>query len=138
MSLPCGVVVSAQVSASDLNPAPRLAISSSVLSKSRVLRASRSSRVTINTSLSPSRASALRSFSPIGLGPTRLLSEHFGATGAPQRRVLRDQRLPVCAHPRIAVCGHDRTSLLCITFAQHKPFSISVRLDVRCMGSNGL
>jgi hypothetical protein len=29
------VVVSAQVSASDLNPAPRLAISSSVLSKSR-------------------------------------------------------------------------------------------------------
>src|SRR5262249_34128139 len=55
-SLPCGVVVSAQASASDLKLAPALATASRMLSKSLVDRASRSSRVT--TSRSP--ASSLR------------------------------------------------------------------------------
>ena len=45
MSLPCGVVVSAQVSASDLKPAPFFVMASSVFNRSRVLRASLSSRV---------------------------------------------------------------------------------------------
>ena len=36
MSRPCGVVVSAQASASERNPAPAFPIASSVLSKSRV------------------------------------------------------------------------------------------------------
>ena len=40
---PCGVVVSAQVSAKLLNPAPALPIASSTFSRSRVDRASRSS-----------------------------------------------------------------------------------------------
>jgi hypothetical protein len=38
ISLPCGVVVSAQVSASERKPAPTLPIASSVLSRSLVLR----------------------------------------------------------------------------------------------------
>jgi hypothetical protein len=50
MSLPCGVVVSAQLSLSERKPAPRFASSSSRLSKSLVERASRSSRVTTSTS----------------------------------------------------------------------------------------
>ena len=41
INLPCGVVVSAQLSCSDLNPAPRLAMASRILNKSRVLRAKR-------------------------------------------------------------------------------------------------
>src|SRR6476659_9566282 len=45
INLPCGVVVSAQVSASDLKPAPRLLISCNVFRRSRVLLARRSSRV---------------------------------------------------------------------------------------------
>jgi hypothetical protein len=52
ISRPCGVVVSAQASASDLKPAPFLAMVSSVLSRSRVDRASLSRRVTISVSFS--------------------------------------------------------------------------------------
>ena len=50
MSLPCGVVVSAQASPRDVNPAPFSVMEASVFNRSRVLRASRSSRVTISTS----------------------------------------------------------------------------------------
>jgi len=53
ISLPCAVVVSAHASASDLKPAPAFATASSTLSRSRVERASRSSRVTSNTSPAP-------------------------------------------------------------------------------------
>ena len=59
---PCGVVVSAQVSLSDLKPAPRLPISSSTLSRSRVDLASRSSmRSMIQTA---GNSFAARSISP--------------------------------------------------------------------------
>src|SRR5262249_41911883 len=54
---PCGVVVSAQGSLSDLKLAPILPIASSVLSKSRVDRASLSSLHT--TSVSPSLSAAM-------------------------------------------------------------------------------
>lgn len=47
---PCAVVVSAQVSLSDLKPAPFSAIVPSRFRRSRVDRAKRSSRVTTNTS----------------------------------------------------------------------------------------
>jgi hypothetical protein len=50
ISRPCGVVVSAQASPNDLKPAPALAITSRILSRSRVDRANRSSRVTTRTS----------------------------------------------------------------------------------------
>src|SRR6516164_1487321 len=58
---PCALVVSAQASCSDLKPAPRLAMSSRILSKSRVERAKRSSRVTISTSPMSRRLSTLAS-----------------------------------------------------------------------------
>jgi hypothetical protein len=62
---PCAVVVSAHVSLRDLNPAPFSAIVPSRLSRSRVDRARRSSRVTTNTSpfarTAIRRASCLRS-----------------------------------------------------------------------------
>ena len=65
ISLPCGVVVSAQGSPRDLKLAPRSATAARVLSKSLVLRASRSSFVTSNTSPASSprkqRANAARS-----------------------------------------------------------------------------
>jgi hypothetical protein len=50
MSRPCGVVVSAHASRSELNPAPASLIAATVFSKSRVERASRSNRVTSKTS----------------------------------------------------------------------------------------
>jgi len=53
MSLPCAVVVSAQVSASDLKPAPALAMPSKMVNKSKVLRANLSRRVTNKTSPGP-------------------------------------------------------------------------------------
>ena len=61
ISRPCGVVVSAQLSFKLLNPAPFAAISAKILSKSRVLRARRSSRLTTSTSPDSSLETALRS-----------------------------------------------------------------------------
>ena len=58
ISRPCDVVVSAQLSLSDLKPAPILATQSRMLSKSRVERASLSRRIIISTSPSPSRLSS--------------------------------------------------------------------------------
>jgi hypothetical protein len=58
ISLPCGVVVSAQASFSDLKPARALAIASR-MSWSRVERASRSNRVTTSTSPGASLHNAL-------------------------------------------------------------------------------
>src|SRR5262249_33833140 len=55
ISLPCCVVVSAHVSLSERKPAPRWPTSSSTLSRSRVERARRSRRTTINTSPGSSR-----------------------------------------------------------------------------------
>src|SRR5262249_9504494 len=63
---PCALVVSAQVSCSDLNPAPRLAISSRMLSRSRVERANRSSRVTIRAR---THKSALAGLSNVRFAP---------------------------------------------------------------------
>jgi len=64
ISRPCDVVVSAQVSLIDLKPASALPISSRIFNRSRVLRASRSSRVTITvsprSSFRTSRASSSR------------------------------------------------------------------------------
>ena len=59
MRRPCGVVVSAHVSDRLLNPAPAFAIVSSMFSRSRVLRARRSRRVTIKMSPSCNSARAL-------------------------------------------------------------------------------
>ena len=59
ISLPCGVVVSAQELPRDLKPAPRSPIAARVLSRSLVLRARRSSLVTSNTSPSSRTATAL-------------------------------------------------------------------------------
>ncbi len=61
ISLPCGVVVSAQVSFRELKPALRSPTAASTLSRSRVERASRSSRVTISTSPWSSRLRSLAS-----------------------------------------------------------------------------
>ena len=57
---PCGVVVSAQLSLSDLNAAPALPIASRVLRGSRVDRARRSSLHTTSVSPLPSAAIAFR------------------------------------------------------------------------------
>jgi hypothetical protein len=61
ISRPCGVVVSAQPSAIERKPAPFVPIASITLSRSRVERASRSSRVTSNTSPAASEAIAFAS-----------------------------------------------------------------------------
>ncbi len=50
ISRPCDLVVSAHASPKDRNPAFLLVIAASVFNRSRVDRASRSSRVTVNTS----------------------------------------------------------------------------------------
>src|SRR5262249_25074979 len=68
-SLPCGVVVSAQASASDLKLAPALATAQRMLSKSLVDRASRSSRVTTSTSPASSLRIALASSGRSVLAP---------------------------------------------------------------------
>ena len=72
INLPCAVVVSAHASANERKPAPAFAIASMMLRRSRVDRASRSSRVT--SSVSPSaivfkaRVSSLRSaFAPLAV-----------------------------------------------------------------------
>jgi hypothetical protein len=57
MRRPCGVMVSAQASPRDVKPAPLAVMVANVLSRSRVLRARRSSRVTISTSPAASLAS---------------------------------------------------------------------------------
>ena len=69
---PCGVVVSAHVSANERNPAPAFAIVSTMLRRSRVDRASLSSRVTSRVSPAAmvfrARASSLRSaFAPLAV-----------------------------------------------------------------------
>jgi hypothetical protein len=55
INLPWGVVVSAQASARDRNPAPTYPTASRVLSRSRVDRASRSSLVRLGCRLRPAR-----------------------------------------------------------------------------------
>jgi hypothetical protein len=61
ISRPCAVVVSAQASPKERNPALLPVIAASVFSRSRVDRASRSSRVTISTSPASSAAMAFQS-----------------------------------------------------------------------------
>jgi hypothetical protein len=60
ISLPCGVVVSAQVSLRLRKPAPRSLIVANTLSRSRVERASRSSLVTTSTSPTTSKMGGFR------------------------------------------------------------------------------
>lgn len=69
ISLPCGVVVSANGSASDLKPARALPMASRMLSRSRVDRASRSSRVTISVLPGASRRRTLASSARSVLAP---------------------------------------------------------------------
>ena len=68
-SRPCGVVVSAHVSASDRNPALRSVTAASVLRRPRVERARRSSLVTTSTSPGSSAAIARRSRARSALAP---------------------------------------------------------------------
>ena len=113
ISRPCGVVVSAQASPSDLNAAPVLPTASRILSKSLVLRASRSSRVTISTS----PADYLGQLGPVGLHPTDLLRVDFYAPGGPELCILPGEALVVRAHPGIAVDWHNLLPLLKATYA---------------------
>ena len=82
MRRPCGVVVSAHVPFSERKPAFAFATASSTLSKSRVDLASRSSRVTINTSPSSSAASTLRSCARSVLAPLAISRNTLTAAAA--------------------------------------------------------
>ena len=97
------VVVSAHVSASERNPALRSVIAARVLSRSRVDRARRSSRVTISTSPAASWASRRAELRAVGLGAARHLPDHLLASGAGELAHLRLHALPVCRYPRVAV-----------------------------------
>jgi hypothetical protein len=84
---PCDVLVSAHVSPSDLKPAFLAVIAASVFKRSRVDRASQSSRVTVSTSPAklveqPAKLCAVRA--------ARHFAEHFFASGL--RELLNPSR----------------------------------------------
>src|SRR6266566_4669799 len=134
IKLPCGVVVSAQLSLSDLKPAPRSAIATITLSRSRVDLASRSSRVTTSTSPGSSRPIAFTSSGRSVLAPDifslNTRNNALGASiklrrnGLSQRGYLRDLHAQSCleiplgfarakaslaTQMRTAPCGHPRS-----------------------------
>ncbi len=74
----------------------------STLRRSRVLRASRSRRVTSTTSPGPTSRSSRASCARSRLGPRGGFAKHPGRPGRTQLIEWRRQRLPVRAHPRVA------------------------------------
>lgn len=77
MSRPCGIVVSAHVSARERKPACLPVITVSVFKRSRVVRASRSRRVTMNTSPASSWSSKRRSCGRSVLSPRAISQNTF-------------------------------------------------------------
>ena len=78
-------------------------IATSVFSRSRVDRASRSSRVTISTSPAPSWSRAAAKLRALGLGSARHFAEHFARPVHPQRRDVSGDALAVGRYPCITV-----------------------------------
>src|SRR5580704_13956415 len=99
---PCDVVVSAHASPSERKPAFLPVIAASVFNRSRVDRASRSSRVTIHVAGIElvEQAAKLR---PVGLTSARHFAEHLSRPLFPQRRYLSGRALAVRRYQRIAV-----------------------------------
>ena len=100
---PCGVVVSAQWSASDRKAAPRSAIVARMFRRSRVERANRSSRVTSTTSpvvkvpSSPPQLLAIRS------GAARPFLKYLLGSCSLELLPLSNQGLAICRDTRVAV-----------------------------------
>ena len=99
---PWRVVVSAHVSPSERKPGRLAVIAASVLRRSRVERASRSSRVTISTSPSASWSSNRRARRG-RIGPARHFAKDVFGPGGGQLPHLRVDALAVRRYPRIAV-----------------------------------
>ena len=103
---PCGVVVSAHASPSERNPAPAFAIVSRMFKRSRVDRASRSSRVTSRVSPSrrarKARANSRRSV----LAPLAVSGKIFSRLRRRATPHLSVNALTVRAHPRISENCH--------------------------------
>src|SRR3954454_1910512 len=78
-------------------------MASRVLSRSRVERANRSSRVTISTSPWSSWSRVLTKLRPIGLGSAGNFAERLLAPGLGQLSHLGVNALPVCRYPGVAV-----------------------------------
>jgi hypothetical protein len=103
ISRPCEVVVSAHVSPKDRKPAFLAVIAARVFNRSRVDRASRSSRVTVTTSPASSWSSNRRSCERSALGPDRHFAEHLLASGFGQLAHLSVNALAVRRYARVAV-----------------------------------
>jgi hypothetical protein len=103
ISRPCDVVVSAHASPSERKPAFLPVIAASVFNRSRVDRASRSSRVTISTSPAASWSSKRRKLRPVGLGSARHFAEHLARPVFSQCRDLGRNALSVRRYPCVAV-----------------------------------
>ena len=84
ISRPCDVVVSAHASPSDRKPAFLPVMAARVFNRSRVDRASRSSRVTISTSPASSASITRRSCARSVLAPLAHVAEHLLASGLGQ------------------------------------------------------
>src|SRR5262249_27040186 len=120
MSRPCGVVVSAQASPSDLKSAPALPTASRMLSKPRAP----------GEPVEPRHHQHVAGFEafdhfgqlgPVGLRATDLLRVDLYAAGGPELCILRGEALAVRAHPGVAVDWHHLSRLLTATYALKKP-----------------
>jgi hypothetical protein len=95
--------VSAHVSPRDRNPAFLPVIAARVFNRSRVDRASRSSRVTVTTSPSLKLVEQPAKLRSVGLCAARHFAEHFFASGLGELAHLCIDALAVRRYPRIAV-----------------------------------
>src|SRR5262249_13027847 len=111
ISRPCGVVVSAQASPSDLKSAPALPTASRMLSKPRAP----------GEPVEPRHHQHVAGFEafdhfgqlgPVGLRATDLLRVDLYAAGGPELCILRGEALAVRAHPGVAVDWHHLSRLL--------------------------
>ena len=125
ISRPCGVVVSAQASPSDLNAAPVLPTASRILSKSR---ASRSSRVTISTSPASRHLTTLANSGRSVFTPLIFLRVDLYAPGGPELCILPGEALVVRAHPGIAVDWHNLLPLLKANYALKNHHEIELNI----------
>ena len=116
ISLPCAVVVSAQVSRSDLKPAPFSATAPSRFRSSRVDLASRSSQCHHQNVAFIQRGYKQGKLLPVRPRTADLLLVNPGARGGLQFRQLSRQRLAICAYAGISelrcICLHFRTRFL--------------------------
>ncbi len=100
---PWGVVVSAHVSPSERKPACLPVIAARVLRRSRVERASRSSRVTHEHVAGVELVEHSAELRPVGLCSARHFAEYLFGSGGSQCRELRIDALTVRRYPCMAV-----------------------------------